>query len=210
MLIASANALAEELFFRHHHRHDRQPGPSCRRRCYQRPLQPAAAFRRHPRPGAQPPDLVAPHAALPPAHVLPSGTLHGFETDPSRVLGPVAGIEAIVTDAVFRRGAWPCDVPAGRSHLTGHEDNGWSGCMPRMALHTVAAGGAERMPVRRRPCRLRSQTIVSHDVCAGQESSRTGLETARGRELPRGFESHTLRSHQRKLCLELRVPACIC
>jgi hypothetical protein len=35
------------------------------------------------------------------------------------------------------------------------------------------------------------------------------LKTARGRELPRGFESHTLRSHQRKLCLELRAPACI-
>src|SRR5215813_756798 len=35
------------------------------------------------------------------------------------------------------------------------------------------------------------------------------LKTARGRELPRGFESHTLRSHQRKLCLELLAPACI-
>ena len=33
------------------------------------------------------------------------------------------------------------------------------------------------------------------------------LKTARGRELPRGFESHTLRSHQRKQGFELRPRA---
>ena len=88
---ASANAVAEELFFRGalwslvaeshpvvkttlaytaNHRRDPQPRARARRNRDQRALRPPAPhLRRHPGPGAQPPDMVAPHAALPPAPV---------------------------------------------------------------------------------------------------------------------------------------------
>jgi hypothetical protein len=41
---------------------------------------------------------------------------------------------------------------------------------------------------------MRAQILDNLSVCAGQKSSGQVLKTARGRELPRGFESHTLRS----------------
>ena len=88
---ASANAVAEELFFRgalwpltgeshpvcqdhprlrRYHRRDPQPRARARRNRDQRALRPPAPhLRRHPGPGAQPPHMVAAHAALPPAPV---------------------------------------------------------------------------------------------------------------------------------------------
>src|SRR5215467_13865499 len=49
-------------------------------------------------------------------------------------------------------------------------------------------------PMTSRSCQIRAQTVPGKRICAGQEDCMTGLEIARRRELPRGFESHTLRS----------------
>ena len=102
VLTASANAVAEELFFRgalwslagkiappcqdhprlrRHHRRDPQPRARARRDRDQHALRPPAPhLRRHHGPGTQPPHLVGPHAALPPA-LFPAPQPHQITRD---------------------------------------------------------------------------------------------------------------------------------